>query len=102
MTIDMGVINKTKPEFIMDRNGQLKKANDSQLLTFMLSILSAAVVGCFAFLWNLNAIITKLDQQNIEMSRILDELRIKMNNMQLDVRDVRERLIRLETLNQNK
>lgn len=82
----------------MDKNGQLKKTSDLPVPTFLLSILSAALIGCFAFLWNLNATVTKQEQQYYEVSRMMDELRIKINNMQLDVRDVRERLIRLETL----
>ena len=86
---------------IQKSNGMIKPTED-KLSAYLLSILTAGTVACFAFLWNLNSEMAKITQQNIEMARIIDELRIRLNNVQLDTRDIRERLIRLETLNQKK
>lgn len=79
-------------------NGALTKPPEDKLHTFILSIVGSGVIGCFIFLWNVNGTLAKLEVQNMETARVIDELRIRINNMQLDIRDIRERVIRIESV----
>lgn len=83
-------------------NGEVTKGNGSWLQNLLLSIATTGIIACIAFLWNVNATLVKIEQENLDMSRIIDELKIRTNNMQLDMRDVRERLIKMEALTQKR
>jgi hypothetical protein len=76
----------------MERKSQ--PTNNQQ--TFLLSVLTAATIGSFGFMWNLNTTIARLQEHDTEMIKAREENVTKMNNMQLDIRDIRERLIRIE------
>ena len=71
---------------------------ESKLNTFLLSLATAGIIGCSAFLWNVNRQLATLEERIINNNKVNDELMIKINNLQLDVRDIRERLVKLETL----
>lgn len=74
-----------------------KKTNwEERINTFLLSVVTAGVIGCFGFLWNMNNSITRLQEHDVENNQAKEEMVIKINNMQLDIRDIRERLIRVE------
>lgn len=77
-------------------NGTMHKKQDDRYNSIVLSIATSAIIGCFIFLWNVNSDIAKIEQQNIETGKTIDEIMIRNNNMQLDIRDIRERIIRLE------
>jgi hypothetical protein len=67
------------------------------LQTWLLGISSVAAVGAFTFLWNLNKNVAIMQEQNQYGKRQVDQLQGAVNNMQLDLRDVRDKVIRLET-----
>lgn len=69
------------------------------LQTWLLAITSAAAVGTFTFLWNLNANFAIMKQEIVNEKQQKDQLQNNMNNLQLDVRDIREKVIRLEVKN---
>lgn len=76
------------------------KVINDKLFTALLSVTTTGIIGCFGFLWKVNIALTRLEEHDTENVRSRDETMIKTNNIQLDLRDVRERLIRLETKNQ--
>lgn len=73
-----------------------KPIMDDKLHTFLLSLATAGVIGCFGFLWNMNNSITRLQDHDNDNIRLREEQTIRINNMQLDIRDIRERVIRME------
>ncbi len=76
------------------------KVINDKLFTALLSIATSGIIGCFAFLWQVNGALARLEERDTENIRAREEVMIKTNNIQLDLRDVRERLITLETKNQ--
>jgi len=73
------------------------KGHDDKIKTFLLSIVTAGAIGCFAFLWKINSTMAILQEHDTENIRIREEWGIKTNNIQLDIRDIRERVIRIES-----
>jgi hypothetical protein len=91
------MIKKQKPLHMYSTNGADRK---STLQPFLLSIMTTGVIGCFGFLWSLNNTITRLQDHDAEVNKLIDEISVKINNIQLDIREVRERLVRIESKNQ--
>lgn len=75
---------------------------EEKLPTFLLSIATAGVLGCFGFLWNMNKAITVLQEHDTDNIKARAEQTIRSNNIQLDIRDIRERVIKIEAQNQRK
>jgi Tfp pilus assembly protein PilO len=76
------------------------KGWDDKLHTFLLSVVTAATIGCFGFMWSLNSTIARLQEHDTETIKVRSETSTKINTMQLDIRDIRERLIRIESKSQ--
>lgn len=72
------------------------------LQTWLLGISSVAAVGAFTFLWNLNKNVGIMQEQNQYGKRQVDQMQGVMNNMQLDIRDTRDEVIRLKALIEKK
>ncbi len=68
-----------------------------KLITSLLSIVTAGIIGCFGFLWNLNGTLARMQERETETIRVREEMRTRVNTLQLDMRDVRERVIRIES-----
>lgn len=71
--------------------------------TILLGITTAAIVGCFTSLNSLNITVTKVQEQIHERTKDIDKLQNGVNDVRLDqketkgdIKDVRERVIRLE------
>jgi hypothetical protein len=98
-------MEKTIKSIQMSPNGSTKLAApvlSEKLITAFLSVITAGIIGCFAFLWNLNGTLARMQERETEAIRVREEMRTKVNALQLDVRDVRERVIRIESLNEKK
>lgn len=76
---------------------RLKKIFDDKIQTALLSVITTGIIGCFTFLWNLNSTVARLQENMIDTIRAKEEQSVRINNIQLDIRDIRERLIRIET-----
>lgn len=72
------------------------------LQTWLLGISSVAAVGAFTFLWNLNKNVGIMQEQNQYGKKQVDQLQGNINNMQLDLRDIRDKVIRLEAKTEKK
>lgn len=72
------------------------------LQTWLLGISSIAAVGAFTFLWNLNKNVAIMQEQNQYWKQKVDQLQGAVNNMQLDMREVRDKVIRLEAKSDKK
>jgi len=101
------VYNKIKKEqmqtetvplnFIQSPNGkQMKKESPWQ--TVLATIAASGTIGCFVFLWNLNGTMARMQERDMERAKGMDEINGKINTMQLDIRDLRDKTIRIETL----
>jgi hypothetical protein len=66
------------------------------LQTWLLGISSVAAVGAFTFLWNLNKNVAIMQEQNQYGKQKVDQMQGAINTMQLDMREVRDKVIRLE------
>lgn len=73
------------------------KGITEKVQTALLSIATTGIFGCCAFLWSVNAALVKLQERDTENVRVREELNTRMNNVQLDIRDIRDRLIRVES-----
>lgn len=67
------------------------------LQTWLLGISSVAAVGAFTFLWNLNKNLATMQQDQTYGKQRFDQIQGTINNVQLDLRDIRDKVIRLET-----
>ena len=84
--------------YVKSSNGnKMKKTIENPVTTTLLSIGTAGIIGCFVFLWNQNSTNAQILERDGQKSRAIDDINIKINQMQLDIRDVRERVIRIES-----
>lgn len=79
---------------------QVSDKKSSIIQTFLLSLATTGVIGCFGFLWSLNSTVARLQERDTENIKAREEWSMRTNSMQLDIRDIRERLIRIETKTQ--
>lgn len=73
-----------------------------KLVTAAISIATTGIIACCGFAWNTNGSIVKIEQHLIEKDKAIDDLNIKMNNLQLDIRGAREAIVELKTLQKRK
>jgi hypothetical protein len=78
-----------------------QRSLNDRIITSLLSIATAGVLGCCGFLWNLNNTVTRLQEHDTDNIKAREEWSTKTNTLQLDIRDIRERLIRIESKTQN-
>lgn len=71
--------------------------------TILLTVTTAFIIGCFSVMYNIDKSVTKMQEQNIDRTRRIDEVQQGMNDVKLElkdtkhaVQDVRERVIRVE------
>lgn len=83
--------------FIQSYNGKLMK-KESPWQTVLASIAASGTIGCFIFLWNLNGTIAGMQQRDIDKAKSIDDINGKINTIQLDVRELRDKTIRIEAL----
>lgn len=95
MVIDKSIIP-------MIKNGKENKLSGmyEKIITSLLSVATAGVIGCFAFLWNLNSSVSRLQDHDTDNIKAREEWATKTNAIQLNIQDIRERLIRIETKTQ--
>lgn len=76
-----------------------KEQNDiyKKIQTILQSLITAALIGCFKFLWDLNATVASMKSESASRATIVNNVQQGINNLQMDMQDVRGRVIRLET-----
>jgi len=84
------------------QNGQPKRIMNEKIQTAIISILSAGLLGIGTFLWNLNSTLARIEERDIDKTKSIDDLNGKINNIQLDIRDLRDKTIRIETITPHK
>ena len=90
----------TKPiKSIPFTNGTLMKNTfQEKIQTALLSVATTGILGCGAFLFKANEKLSKMEQHGIDTDKSIDQIQNKINNIQLDLREVRDKVIRVETL----
>ena len=88
----------------MAANGSRTRNNIMEkYLGFILSLLSAMLIGCFSFLWKVNGVMVRWEERDMEKTNSINRLEQKVNTIQLDVADLKITTTRIETkqLNHN-
>lgn len=66
-------------------------------LGFILSLISAMLIGCFSFLWKVNGVMVRWEERDTEKTNSINRLEQKVNNVQLDIADLKITTTRIET-----
>lgn len=62
------------------------------------SIATSLIIGNFVYAWNTNATVARILEKQDEQVRLYNDLKGDLNQLQLDIRDLRDRTINLERL----
>jgi hypothetical protein len=81
---------------IMPSNGTLSTSKGFDLYTFVLSLATAASVGAFTFAVKVSVDVARIQEWQLQQDKQRDGDKNSMNQIQLDVRDLRDRAIREE------
>lgn len=88
-------INPVK--FMASANGQnARKSWVDKFQGAILTIATTALIGNFTFLWKLNALVTRLDDHDIQKTNDINGINGKINTIQLNMQDIKESVIRIE------
>lgn len=68
-----------------------------KIQTAVISIATSGIVFCGGFLWKTNSILSRIEQHQIDTDKTINNLETKVNNIQLDIRELRDKTIRIET-----
>lgn len=71
-----------------------------KIQTIIVSLLTAALIACFGFMWNLNSALARIEERDLAREKALNEICTKINTIQLDLYDLKDRVIRIETKSQ--
>lgn len=90
-------------KFTQSENGRkMKNGIGEKVQTALLSIMTTGIVSCIGFLFKANAALSQIQQHDIDTDRAIDQLQQKVNIIQLDMRELRDKTIRIETLKTHK
>lgn len=83
--------------FMASANGQsIRKSWVEKFQGAILTIATTALIGNFTFLWKLNALVTRLEDHDVQKTNDINNINGKINTMQLNMQDIRESVIRIE------
>lgn len=86
------------PVAFMSSNGQrARKTWTEKIQGAILTIATTALIGNFTFLWKLNALITRLEDHDIQKTNSINDINGKLNTVQLNIQDIKEKVIRIES-----
>jgi hypothetical protein len=60
--------------------------------TIMLSVITAALIACFTFLWNMNAKIAVMEERDNQKTQNVERLQNSLNILQSDMISVKQSL----------
>lgn len=69
-----------------------------KLLTASISIATTGIMFCCGFMWRTNEAVARIEQHEISQDKIMDDLQINLNNLQLEHRKMRDDVIELKTM----
>ncbi len=73
---------------------------NEKLQTIVVSLLTAALIACFGFMWNLNSTLARMEERDLSKEKALNDINAKINIIQLDLYDLKDRVIRIEAKTQ--
>lgn len=76
-----------------------KSILEKHVQTILLSLITAATIGAFTFLWELNATVASLKTTSDDRDRTIDNVQQGINSVRLNLQEVKEKVIRLEAQN---
>lgn len=91
-------VTATPIHLIPTANGRRMSNISEKLITASISIATSGILFCCGFMWKTNASQARMEQHLIETDKEINDLQIKMNNVQLKVMDINGNVIELKTL----
>ena len=88
----------TTIQLTQSANGKPMKSISDKFLTAAISIAASGIMGCCLFLWKSNASLSQIEEHLMDIDKRMDKHEKKTDDMQLNMEDTKERLIRIETL----
>ena len=82
----------------MSSNGTTTKGFIFDWASVLQGALSAGVLCCIGFLIKMNSNIAVIQEQKVQEQRTHDEFKQDINQIKLDIRDLRDRAIRTERI----
>lgn len=82
----------------MSTNGTPAKGIVFDWASLIQGILAAGMLSCIGFLIKMNSSMAVYQEQKVEEQRTHDEFKQDINQIKLDIRDLRDRAIRTERL----
>lgn len=79
-------------------NGKSMKSILDKFLTAAISVATTGIVGCCVFIWRSNASLSQIEEHLQNIDKRMDNHELKIDNIQVNMADAKERLIRIETL----
>jgi hypothetical protein len=91
-------MQSTQPKIALmaSANGSSQETKRIDWHSFLLSIASGGIIACAGFLFKINNDVTKLQEHDLQQTNYMNDNKLYINQIQLDMRDVRERTIRIE------
>lgn len=86
---------------IMPSNGHSPMSNP-WIQNVLLPILVAGLSAVAIFMWNLNSTVAVINERQMQQVKDKDDMKQDINQIKLDLRDLRDRAIREERLTQQK
>lgn len=81
----------------MATNPVSQKTIHEKYLGFILSLLTAILIGCFSFLWKVNGVMVRWEERDMEKTNTINRLQQTVNTIQLDLADLKIATTRIET-----
>jgi len=81
-------------------NGSAKVTKFVDWKTIVGSIVSGLLIGTFVFSWNTNATVARVLERQDQLLRQYDDVKGDLNQLKLEARDIRDKAIRAERLNE--
>lgn len=97
-------MQSTQPKtIIMSSNGQHTPASSNPWVqNLIMPAILAIVVAMAGFLWGLNSSVAVLNDRQLRDAKDKDDMKQDINQIKLDIRDLRDRSIREERLQTQK
>lgn len=88
----------TTIQLTQSANGKPMKSISEKIQIAIISLATTGIVACCGFLWKSNASLSQIEEHLQLMDKRLDNHELKIDKIQFNVEDAKERLIRIETL----
>lgn len=73
-----------------------------KIQTAIVSIATTGIISCAGFLWKVNSTLASIkehiQERDVQIDKKINDIQLTNNNIQLDIRELRDKTIRIETI----